>query len=250
MRTKDFSRFSRVGLRMALGEDAPGKRVVAKIALMSDGKLCMGKRNDTGAFTQPGGHVEAGESPLDGVCRETQEETGIELDPSEVKPLSKSTVTTDEGEEIEVHAFQADVDSKRTTTKEDPDAEVRKWEWFDVSDGRLPTEVTSNLHVPAERDVVLQALGLVPTTRTEAEEDPMPEDPKPTEPAPEPAPGPNDAKLDAVKKLHKMGDKVFKGLDDMANFANESGLQDVAKMIGAVEDAYWDLKRNLAKIRE
>lgn len=76
--------------------------------------------------------------------------------------------------------------------------------------------------------------------------------PAPKEDAPAPAApaAPSDAKLDAVKKLHKMAEKVFKGLDDMVLFANENGLKDVAAMIGTVEDAYWDMKRGLAKIRE
>lgn len=246
MRSIDFSKIRRIGLRIALGEDSGMKRVVAKIALLNDGKLCMGKRNDNGAYTEPGGNVEQGESPLDGIVRETYEETGIELNPDEVKPLGRAVVKNEEGEEIEVHTFQAEVDSKRTTTKEDPDGEVSHWEWFDISNGALPSEVTSNLHVPAERDLVLQALGLVPKR---VQEDENAEPPQVTD-DPTPAPAQSDAKLDAVKKLHKMGDKVFKALDDMAVFANENGLSDVAKMVGEVEDAYWNMKRNLAKIRE
>lgn len=66
---------------------------------------------------------------------------------------------------------------------------------------------------------------------------------------PKPVP-PSEDRIDAVKKLNKMAEKVFKALDDMAVFANQNGLKDVAQMIGKTEEAYWEMKKGLAKIRE
>jgi ADP-ribose pyrophosphatase YjhB (NUDIX family) len=133
---------------------------IAKVGIYFGDKLCLGIRNDDGLWTLPGGHLDEGETPVEGAIREVEEETGVQFGPEDLEFLGTKTVTKPDGEDILVHSFVAFADEKRTTTKEDPDSEVTRWEWIDVSKG-LPEEIKNSLHVPAERDVTLQALGLV-----------------------------------------------------------------------------------------
>lgn len=46
-----------------------------------------GDRIDTGTWSLPGGQVDAGESPLEGVVRELREETNAIIVPEELQPL-------------------------------------------------------------------------------------------------------------------------------------------------------------------
>ncbi len=43
------------------------------------------------------------------------------------------------------------------TTENDPDEEVEKWKWIDVSRG-LPKEMLAQLHVPPEKNILLRNL--------------------------------------------------------------------------------------------
>ncbi len=56
-------------------------RSVSLLLLLKEGKICLGKRQNTGMmdglWALPGGHVEKGETPLSGIIREAKEEIGI-----------------------------------------------------------------------------------------------------------------------------------------------------------------------------
>ena len=145
----------------------PTPKLIARVGIFHGSKLCMGIRTDDGRWTTPGGHCDEGETPIEGAVREVAEETGIDLDPSELQFLAQESLTNRSGEPIEVHVFKAEVDDKRTTTREDPDDEVKKWEWIDVSNG-LPVEIVNNLHTPPGKDVLLKALKLVPEEKLES----------------------------------------------------------------------------------
>jgi len=51
---------------------------VSKIIATNDGKILLLQKKN-GSYELPGGHIEVGESPLDGAKREFEEETGISL---------------------------------------------------------------------------------------------------------------------------------------------------------------------------
>jgi 8-oxo-dGTP pyrophosphatase MutT (NUDIX family) len=139
----------------------PGRlRQVAKVAIMCGARLCMGQRRDNGRWTIPGGHLDVGETGVQGAIREVMEETGITFCPVELDDLGSEFVIKDDGEQIKVYSFAAFVDEQKTNTRSDPDGEVAKWQWIDVSEG-LPAEVMACLHVPAERDVTLRAMGVL-----------------------------------------------------------------------------------------
>jgi 8-oxo-dGTP pyrophosphatase MutT (NUDIX family) len=132
---------------------------VSSIAVIHDGKILMGKRNDNQRWTLPGGGLDEGEKPVDGAVRELFEEAGIKIKAKELKHLDTKKIKTYTGKNMTIHAFKYEWDGEKPTSKNDPDKEVKKWEWIDYSNEELPEEVASNLHSP--KNVVLQAMGLV-----------------------------------------------------------------------------------------
>lgn len=128
---------------------------VGVVAVMNGDKILMGKRSDNGKWTNPGGHLEGKEKPKDGALRELYEEAGLEHDNAE-KMFSKK-VTAPDGVKLVVHAFKVEHDGQKPTSKNDPDKEVKKWEWIDTKN--MPDEVKDNLHSP--KNVILQKLGII-----------------------------------------------------------------------------------------
>lgn len=119
--------------------------------------LLMGKRADSGKWTLPGGHMEEGETPWQGAKRELFEETGIKASKTDLLFIGDDDVVSELGKNICVYAFLM-VAKEKTTTKNDPDAELEGgWKWIDVTNG-LPEDVANNLH--AKRNVTLHILGL------------------------------------------------------------------------------------------
>lgn len=129
---------------------------VSTVAIRHHDHLLMGKRRDNGKWTTPGGHAEGDEDHHSAALREVQEETGLELDPTSVRELADpEEVTDDKGKKLHVQPFEAHLDERpKTSMKQDPDGEVHRWEWVDVSKG-LPDHIEKNLHVPMDRNVLL-----------------------------------------------------------------------------------------------
>ncbi len=131
-------------------------RRVATVAIRHGEHLLMGKRRDNGKWTTPGGHAEGKEDLHDAALREVEEESGIKLERHQVVPIGEpKTVTDDKGKKLQVQGFEARLDERPSTSmKQDPDAEVHKWQWVDCSKG-LPDHIEKALHVPMERNVLL-----------------------------------------------------------------------------------------------
>jgi 8-oxo-dGTP pyrophosphatase MutT (NUDIX family) len=124
------------------------RKEVSTVAVMKDGKMLMGKRRDNGKWTAPGGHLERGEDPLDGAVRELFEESGIKVDPKDLKFI-KTITNKDNG--YTVHGYRYDVDDKISTSmKNDPDNEVYRWHFKDTT-----TIPDKELHVPRTSGNVL-----------------------------------------------------------------------------------------------
>ena len=131
-------------------------KVVAALAIMKNGKMLMGKRKDNGKWTNPGGHVEEGESPIDGAMREAKEEAGLELTHDRLYHLDTKIVETPGGK-IRVHGYKVNLDEGTTTIKNDPDDEVHRWHWVSLKPP-LNKDIFDNLHVPLEDNVLLGAM--------------------------------------------------------------------------------------------
>src|SRR6056297_3362562 len=65
--------------------------VIVHLLIVSGARLLLLRRSGTGLYdgcwAPPGGHVEAGETPVAAVLRETREEVGFEIDVGQVRPV-------------------------------------------------------------------------------------------------------------------------------------------------------------------
>lgn len=116
----------------------PGVALVT--AYNDQGELLLGRRNDNGKWTVPGGHLEEGEEPRAAAARELYEETGL-------RPLSLSFLREFEtAGGLVLYCFSAYVRGE-PHSHFDPDDEVGEWRFVDVSEG-LPSRFFNNLHGP------------------------------------------------------------------------------------------------------
>lgn len=138
----------------ANGPSADYAAEVASIAVMDGDKILMGRRRDSGRWTLPGGHLEAGEDPHEGAIRELAEEAGI--DAQQLNYLGSQGVITELGRAVMVHSYHLPA-RPDVTAKRDPDAEVSRWHWIDTRHG-LPKRISENLH--SKRNVTLMLLDI------------------------------------------------------------------------------------------
>ena len=131
---------------------------VSSVGVRNGDLLLMGRRRDNGRWTLPGGHAEPGEDNTTCAVRELKEEAGIDIDPEHLDFLAEKKVTTYTGKRMIISAFQYRSFGEPTTGKFDPDQEVVRWEWIDVSNG-LPDHIKETLHSP--KNLTLKEMGLM-----------------------------------------------------------------------------------------
>lgn len=124
------------------------------IGVFSGCCLLMGKRKDSGKWTFPGGGLDDGEAPIAGALRELWEEAGIKA--GSLVPIEDQIVSGRTGRSVHVYCFKTEVKDRSTSTINDPDNEIEKWEWIDVTNG-IPLEIMSNLQTPD--NFLLKCLG-------------------------------------------------------------------------------------------
>ncbi len=120
-------------------------RSIALMFLMKEGKICLGKRQNTGSmdgcWALPAGHVEAGESAIQGMIREAKEETGIDIEPTDLKCVLVSYRRTDgiKGEAVDFF-FQCERWHGNVINAEPNKCEG--WVFFDLDN--LPTPMVAS----------------------------------------------------------------------------------------------------------
>lgn len=134
-----------------------GARIVA-VGLVSGTKILTGQRRDNGKWTNPGGHMDEGETLVEAAIREVKEESGITLERSDLTLVSAERVPVGRGgKPFSVFCFVANVPKERASSKDDPDKEVSTWKWVELS---LETPELRPAARHAQHDSVLCYLGI------------------------------------------------------------------------------------------
>lgn len=131
------------------------KRVALVIATNAKGQILLGKRNDTGKWTLPGGHLNEGEDPEVGAARELKEETNLTPDDDFMEKVDERTL----GQAM-FYTYACSVSGK-PTGKNDPDEECSEWCWFDIDKG-IPKELQGKLAGPRDesKNIIVDHFGL------------------------------------------------------------------------------------------
>ncbi|PIN76395.1 DNA mismatch repair protein MutT [Candidatus Woesearchaeota archaeon CG10_big_fil_rev_8_21_14_0_10_36_11] len=110
-------------------------RVAAKSFIVNDGKLLIVKRRSNDVMKPsmweiPGGRLELGENPFDGVKRETHEETGLDI--NVLHPMSVRHFTRSDNQTITMLVFLCKALNDTVTLSEEHTA----YEWVDMSQAK------------------------------------------------------------------------------------------------------------------
>lgn len=122
------------------------KRVALALITNHQDDILMGVRNDSKKWTCPGGSIEPGEDPVEGLAREIKEETNLD-----VEDIKLVEAKWNKEKKTLLYLFKVTVDPKgMVTSKKDPDNEVESWHYVD------PNDVKDNLHVPLQDNIIIQ----------------------------------------------------------------------------------------------
>lgn len=95
-------------------------------------KVLLGKRSEDGIWTSPGGTSEKGEFPTETAIRELKEESNIDIDENMLIKLNVQKSHNDKM--VFVYYIDIDPSEYKISSKQDPDEEVPKWNWFSFDD--------------------------------------------------------------------------------------------------------------------
>lgn len=121
-------------------------RIAAALLIGADGRTLLVRKRGTQAFMQPGGKIDAGESPAEALARELNEELGLVVAAEQAQFLGEfSAVAANEpGFEVNCQLYRLDVDQAVN-----PAAEIEEVVWVDGGD-------VDHLHLaPLTRDSIL-----------------------------------------------------------------------------------------------
>lgn len=122
------------------------RRVAISLIVDHHDNVLMGRRNDNGKFTTPGGHLMVKEDPHMGAMRELKEETG--LDAKDIKLVGSHW---DKDRNLILYLFKVTVDpTQEINVSGDPDKECDSWSYTN------PNDVVEELHVPLQQNIALK----------------------------------------------------------------------------------------------
>ena len=101
----------------------------------ADGRVLVVRKQGTMRFMQPGGKPEAGECAAQTLARELDEELGLKVDESELRPLGRfvSAAANEPGHRVIADAFAITIDADSVSVQ----AEIAELRWI------TPAEVDS-----------------------------------------------------------------------------------------------------------
>jgi len=121
-------------------------RIAAALLIDPQGRTLLVRKRGTQAFMQPGGKIDAGESPVEALVRELHEELGLSIDPAQAAPMGAFSAPAANEPGFEVHAELFRVDTAEAVV---PAAEIEEVVWV-AADQALAVALA-----PLTRDLIL-----------------------------------------------------------------------------------------------
>jgi 8-oxo-dGTP diphosphatase len=121
-------------------------RIVAAVVLDDRNHVLVVRKRGTTAFMQPGGKIEAGETPEQALAREVREELGVDIVEASMRPFGhhEAVAANEPG-----HRVAADLFGVRLAGTPAPTAEIVELAWVDP---HAPGDIEL---APLTRDTVL-----------------------------------------------------------------------------------------------
>ncbi|MHA3915969.1 NUDIX hydrolase [Halovulum sp. GXIMD14793] len=129
--------------------------IAAAALCRSDGMTLLVRKRGTIAFMQPGGKIDPGETPVDALCRELDEELGLSVQAAETHPLGQfsAPAANEAGHIVLAYVFLIETDAAPH-----PAAEIEEVRWIDPTNpGHVPLAPLTRDHI---LPLVAKALGL------------------------------------------------------------------------------------------
>ncbi|MBO9548769.1 NUDIX domain-containing protein [Pseudomonas sp.] len=128
-------------------------RIAAALLIDPQGRTLLVRKRGTQAFMQPGGKIDAGESPIQALMRELHEELGLHIDPDQAVHLGQfsAPAANEPGFEVQAELFR--VDSAEAVA---PAAEIEEVLWMAADQTATPelAPLTRDLILPLYRQAV------------------------------------------------------------------------------------------------
>jgi 8-oxo-dGTP pyrophosphatase MutT (NUDIX family) len=128
-------------------------RIAAALLIDPQGRTLLVRKRGTQAFMQPGGKIDAGESPVQALVRELHEELGLHIDPDQAVHMGQFSAQAANEPGFEVHAELFRVDSAEAVA---PAAEIEEVLWLAADQAATPelAPLTRDLILPLYRQAV------------------------------------------------------------------------------------------------
>ena len=116
-------------------------RVGCGVMILQGNKILLGHRHHNaikassalhgeGTWTMPGGKLDFGETPQEGLCREALEETSLKINPAKLKLISVANDLAPDAQFITLGFLCEDFEGVPQVMEPD---EITEWQWFDLN---------------------------------------------------------------------------------------------------------------------
>jgi 8-oxo-dGTP pyrophosphatase MutT (NUDIX family) len=128
-------------------------RIAAALLIDPQGRTLLVRKRGTQAFMQPGGKIDAGETPVAALVRELHEELGLRIDPAHAIPLGQfsAPAANEPGFDVQAQLFRVDCAEAVV-----PAAEIEEVVWLaaDQAPALELAPLTRDLILPLYRQAV------------------------------------------------------------------------------------------------